>query len=79
MVQTCGQYSQYFFLKAYENRGVLILRPDSWHERPWSINTPRRWDVLKAVSLCKIQQMSLQDVGQLKNKILKKLYPLVHF
>jgi hypothetical protein len=34
------------FKKAYENRRVLILHPDSWHERPWSINTPHRRKVL---------------------------------
>jgi hypothetical protein len=36
-----------FFFFCYENRGVLILRPDSWHERSRSISTPRGLEVLR--------------------------------
>jgi hypothetical protein len=43
-------------LKPYGNHGVLILRPDSWRERPWSTYTPRGQKVLnlEAVILPKI-------------------------
>jgi hypothetical protein len=33
--------------KTLENRGVLILHPDSWRERPWTIHTVRGQKVLR--------------------------------
>jgi len=32
--------SNTFFYQVFENRGVLVLRPDSWRERPRSTSTP---------------------------------------
>jgi hypothetical protein len=61
MVQIWGQYSQYFFKKAYKNCKVLKLRPGSWHERPWSINTPHGWKVLNLFLLFHFQPDSYQQ------------------
>jgi len=40
-----------FFKQAYENWGVLILRPDGWRERSRSISTPRGREVLMCLVL----------------------------
>jgi hypothetical protein len=36
-----------FLKQAYENLRVLVLRLDSWHERPRSTSTPRGHKVLR--------------------------------
>jgi hypothetical protein len=41
-------------LQPYRNHRVLVLHHDGWHERPWSIHTPRGWKVLKELKLYQI-------------------------
>jgi hypothetical protein len=37
-----------FYKTAYENQGVLVLRPNTWCERPQSTSAPHGWEVLMA-------------------------------
>ena len=50
----------HFFKQVFENRRVLVLRPDSWRKKPRSTSTPRGAKVLMSEQCNQLFRMETQ-------------------
>jgi len=66
-----------FFKQVFENRGVLVLRPDCWRERPRSTSTLRGANVLIFLAYPMEVLFCLYNLRKYSETLLRQLWKIL--